>query len=510
MISFFLYRKTGNCLIICTHKDYWVEKYSEKGVFYGTFIDKYEYGSTNLANSEVKMKRLLFLVITVLSLSACGIYARERNADITFGYFYSTLVPYGEWIELDNDLYAWQPYNVGRAWQPYTVGRWVWSDYGWYWDSYEPFGWAVYHYGRWYNDEYYGWIWIPDENWGPSWVEWRYSDDYIGWAPLPPYAVFRAGIGIHFTFDWHCGPRQWNYVRFGHFHDYNVYNYLIPDRVKLRVYDVTRYRNDYDYRDGRVINRGVDRSFVERRSGTPVVERRIEEVSRLRDFEGTRRNRDDRRNANRIEVFRPSQQDISSTRDIGRMDIRRSNKPTSLELSRVENREIVRESRRAAMENERGIREEKPRTETRNDNTDRRNRVINPEARSLEEKPGRTNIPNELEHGKQPDARSRDRRFDSNVPDNPGRIERNEAPERSSNENRPQIREKRAEEQRSEERKAVEPRRQERRSEEPRSDERRIERSRPQERPAAEGRNDAGENRNRQENNSRNDGGRRR
>ena len=44
----------------------------------------------------------------------------------------------------------------------------------------------VYHYGRWTKVEDEGWCWIPDYEWGPAWVSWRESDDYVGWAPLPP------------------------------------------------------------------------------------------------------------------------------------------------------------------------------------------------------------------------------------------------------------------------------------------------------------------------------------
>ncbi|MFM8785319.1 MAG: DUF6600 domain-containing protein, partial [Phycisphaerales bacterium] len=37
---------------------------------------------------------------------------------------------------------------------------------GLYWHSYEPFGWAVYHYGRWAWWDPRGWVWIPDKTWG--------------------------------------------------------------------------------------------------------------------------------------------------------------------------------------------------------------------------------------------------------------------------------------------------------------------------------------------------------
>ena len=109
---------------------------------------------------------------------------RKDYADI--GSFYDELDPYGQW--------AWHPrYRLCVAaddgvarWRPYTVGRWIYSDYGWYWDSREPFAWAVYHYGRWGYDPDYGWFWVPGDVWAPAWVQWRYSDNYVGWAPIGP------------------------------------------------------------------------------------------------------------------------------------------------------------------------------------------------------------------------------------------------------------------------------------------------------------------------------------
>ncbi|MCX7916289.1 MAG: hypothetical protein N3A53_08330, partial [Verrucomicrobiae bacterium] len=60
----------------------------------------------------------------------------------------------------------------------------------------EPFGWAVFHYGRWYYDDYYGWIWIPDRIWGPAWVEWRETETYVGWAPLLPTVHVITGPAV--------------------------------------------------------------------------------------------------------------------------------------------------------------------------------------------------------------------------------------------------------------------------------------------------------------------------
>src|SRR5205085_1063852 len=45
----------------------------------------------------------------------------------------------------------------------------------------------------------YHWVWTPDATWGPAWVDWRYNDNYYGWAPLPPGARFTAGVGFNFN-----------------------------------------------------------------------------------------------------------------------------------------------------------------------------------------------------------------------------------------------------------------------------------------------------------------------
>ncbi|MEI7812920.1 MAG: DUF6600 domain-containing protein [Ignavibacteria bacterium] len=280
------------------------------------------------------MKKLLFIALTGLALFIGRTEAGDRwnNGNSPVNFFFSSLSPHGEWIEIDNDLYAWHPNGVSGRWMPYSEGRWIWSDYGWYWDSYEPFGWAVYHYGRWYNDEYYGWIWIPDDKWGPAWVEWRNNNDYVGWAPLPPYAVFTVGIGIHFTRDWHFPARFWNYVHCNNFYDYDIAPSLVNDRMKISIHPGTKYRDNYDYRDGRVINRGIDRDFIEKRGGRSIVQRNISET-KLRDFEGSRGSAN--RDRNKIEVFRPNSQELNKSGDISKTDIKRPGRKTSLDLSRI-------------------------------------------------------------------------------------------------------------------------------------------------------------------------------
>ena len=57
---------------------------------------------------------------------------------------------------------------------------------GWVFETSEPWGWATYHYGNWMPTTELGWVWSPGSTWYPSTTAWRTSDDYVGWAPIPP------------------------------------------------------------------------------------------------------------------------------------------------------------------------------------------------------------------------------------------------------------------------------------------------------------------------------------
>lgn len=257
--------------------------------------------------------------------------ATRISTSVSFDYFYSNLDHYGEWIEIDYDLIVWRPSSVHYQWRPYSVGRWAWTSNGWYWDSYEPFGWAVYHYGRWYYDDYYGWVWVPGYEWGPAWVEWRYNDDYLGWAPLPPYASFKFGVGIHFTLDWHSHHRHWNFVRYDRFCHNNVNIYIVNHRNNYNIYRRTKYRTNYYADGGRIINRGVDRRYVERRAGYKI---RKSDVSRASSINSYKKSRTVR--GKTITSYQPNEKEIKRYRSVEKYSVRKSNGKTSLRKNKIE------------------------------------------------------------------------------------------------------------------------------------------------------------------------------
>jgi len=139
--------------------------------------------------------RAFALVITlniVLAIFPEKISAQQN--DTNYQEFYDQLSPYGQWIEDSNYGYVWIP-TAGPDFAPYlTNGYWMLTNYGWMWISDYNWGWAPFHYGRWDYNGSYGWFWVPDNEWGPSWVTWRRSEGYYGWAPMRP------GVSISVTF----------------------------------------------------------------------------------------------------------------------------------------------------------------------------------------------------------------------------------------------------------------------------------------------------------------------
>ncbi len=226
------------------------------------------------------MKNILIIAIGLIVLSAGRINA-ELIQTTNFGYFYANLSPYGSWIEIDNSVYIWKPDRISSHWQPYSDGRWIYTDDGWYWDSYENFGYITYHYGRWYHDSFYGWVWYPGYEWAPSWVEWRYDDDYIGWAPLPPYASFQHGRGIVFSVSWNAPVHYWFFVRYRHFYNDNMISCGVSSNYKKVLFRATKTRNNFQYIKNRIVNVGINTDYIEGRTGRSVVKRRIVDAENL-------------------------------------------------------------------------------------------------------------------------------------------------------------------------------------------------------------------------------------
>lgn len=223
------------------------------------------------------MKKIIFAIALA---AAFMIAPRNTKAQqISFGAFYSSLAPYGQWVAAGSLGMCWHPSGMPVDWTPYSAGHWVWSDYGWTWVSDYPWGWAPFHYGRWVMDSRVGWIWVPGYVWAPAWVQWRWGGGYCGWAPLPPGFHFRLDVNIGPNDrDWGVGMRGWNFVRADQMglHRYRFIHRNDVRRVFSRTRNVTRLR----FTARGVYNGSVPRQQVER-----ITRRRINTVNIYRTNE---------------------------------------------------------------------------------------------------------------------------------------------------------------------------------------------------------------------------------
>src|SRR5947207_5107782 len=204
------------------------------------------------------------------------------GAGPTSGYstFYTKLEPHGAWLETADYGYAWQPREAegSRNWRPYTNGRWVYTDAGWTWISEEPFGWATYHYGRWTRLRGVGWVWVPGNQWAPAWVSWRKSNDYVGWAPLPPEARFDQRTGIHNWSDnyYDIGPDQYSFVASREFGAQRLGSNILPSERNVAIVNQTTNVTNITYKNTTIVNEGPNFDEMRAQSREPVQRFRLE------------------------------------------------------------------------------------------------------------------------------------------------------------------------------------------------------------------------------------------
>jgi DNA segregation ATPase FtsK/SpoIIIE-like protein len=253
------------------------------------------------------MKNLFKLPVLVLGLilllAGTTQKAVAQDYDVSLQTFYDELSPYGTWIQDREYGYVWRPDVDQRDFRPYyTDGRWVMTEYGNTWVSDYDWGWAPFHYGRWVNNRYNEWVWIPDTVWGPAWVSWRSGGGYYGWAPLGP------GININVNFGGGGGyydiPHSWwvfvpqrniYYDRFPRYRGYGNVN--IYQRTTIINY--VGQRNNHNYYTGprrddirRATNRDVPVYNVNRsnRAGRSTISNNTVNIYNPRSSRGTDNN----------------------------------------------------------------------------------------------------------------------------------------------------------------------------------------------------------------------------
>ena len=220
------------------------------------------------------MKKALWIIPVLLVMTAiCAGYLSAipqdygRNADTS--YFYDQLAPYGNWVDLNPYGYVWTPSHMGYRWRPYSDGHWVWTDDGWTWIANEEWGDIPFHYGRWGWDNDLGWYWVPGTVWGPAWVSWRTSDQYMGWAPLPPGFEFNVGMNFN-SLSVNIPLNFWVFIQGPHFQDLDLNPYVLPFERNQTIVNFTSMHNNMYSRNNRIVNEGMGLDEVRRVTGRAV------------------------------------------------------------------------------------------------------------------------------------------------------------------------------------------------------------------------------------------------
>jgi len=228
------------------------------------------------------MKRKL-LALTILAL-CWPAWQVAKSADVSVDFFYNNLSG-GSWIEVADYGYCWQPDVVvsNTSWRPYADGYWAYTDLGWTWVSYEDFGWATYHYGRWARLADYGWVWVPgrdrDLEWGPAWVSWRTGDQYVGWAPLPPETIGVVEGGpltgaIDVQFD--IGPAYYNFVDVRYIGEPVLRERIVDVNQNVTYIQQTANVTNITYKNKVVYNYGPDINVINTRASRPIQRLKLE------------------------------------------------------------------------------------------------------------------------------------------------------------------------------------------------------------------------------------------
>lgn len=203
-----------------------------------------------------KIHAVCLLFVLALGLTVPSNVLAQPGVGISRQDFYDELSPYGDWMDNPSYGQVWRP-RVSQDFQPYaTDGHWEMTEYGNTWVSDYEWGWAPFHYGRWLLDDYYGWIWVPGDEWGPAWVSWRSGGGYYGWAPLGPSMGIDLNLNIPYNY--------WVFVPDIYIRSPRVYSYCVPRNRVYGIYGGTSYLNNYYRYNNRAYVYGPQRHDIER------------------------------------------------------------------------------------------------------------------------------------------------------------------------------------------------------------------------------------------------------
>ena len=256
------------------------------------------------------MKRIL-LAVTMVGLLLPLAPRVEADTEVSLNFFYDNLSPYGSWIDVAGYGYCFQPsVAVDNAdWRPYADGYWAYTDVGWTWVSYEDFGWATYHYGRWTDLADYGWVWVPGYEWGPAWVSWRTGGDYVGWAPLPPVSnVIYEGRAITGQVDvlFDIGPLYYNFCDVRYIGEPVLRGRIFAPSRNVTIINQTVNVTNITYSNSTVYNYGPNYNRLNQYSARPIQRLTLQRETTGNLGQGGKRGNFNRVNGNQLTVVAPA------------------------------------------------------------------------------------------------------------------------------------------------------------------------------------------------------------
>ena len=110
-------------------------------------------------------------------------------------------------------------------------------------------------------------------------MTWRYSADYCGWAPLPPFAAYVSGVGFTYrgaavsvSFDFGLGASAFVFVPTKNFCDPHPRRYCVRPAAVTQIYNRTTVINNYnvDSHNRDFINHGIDPQHITEVTHTPI------------------------------------------------------------------------------------------------------------------------------------------------------------------------------------------------------------------------------------------------
>jgi hypothetical protein len=157
---------------------------------------------------------------------------------------------------------------------------------------------------------------VPGLEFAPAWVFWRRTDDYCGWAPLPPGAVFIEGgwrfrglrVGVDFDFGLSVG--FFTFVGYDHFWEHDFRHFIVPRERLALVFRRSVIGNHYRLVNGRFFHEGVGRERIAQlthhdlRASKPLAVREIRAQEERRNIAIRHEDRDLAAKGHKVEAIR--------------------------------------------------------------------------------------------------------------------------------------------------------------------------------------------------------------